>query len=60
MKVARAFTITAAAILSCNVAESEAQWLVGTSYAANAVVRQTVDGVHRRFHSIAGSNVGHD
>jgi hypothetical protein len=36
-------------LTSTNVAESEALWLVGTTYGAAAVVYYPVDGIHTRF-----------
>jgi hypothetical protein len=60
LKLCRAFVVDDTALVSSNVAETEAAWLVGTTYASGNVVRRTVDGVHRRFASAINSNVGND
>ena len=59
MRLVRAETITDSNMTS-SVAETEAAWASGTTYASGAVVRRTVDGVHRRFTSVQNSNTGHD
>lgn len=58
MKIVRPIDI-AAALVSTNVPETVAQWLVGTTYAADEVVRGTGDNAHRLYVSAAGSNTGH-
>jgi hypothetical protein len=59
MKLIRPVTVNDDVLNSSNVAESEAVYSAGTTYALNAIVRgNTTETAHRTFQSLVGSNVG--
>jgi len=61
MYLTRPETINASTGLSSsNVTESEAAWNSGTTYAEDAAIYKTIDGIHQRFVSAQDSNTNHD
>lgn len=56
MKIVRPMTVGASALLSSNVAETAALYSSGTTYAANAIVRQDAADGSRLYQSAVGSN----
>lgn len=55
-RIVRPFTIDDAALASTSVAETDALYNAGTTYSAGQIVRR--DTTHRRYESVAGSNIG--
>lgn len=60
MKIIRPQAITSANLVSSTVTDTEAAWAVGTTYAADAIVKRAKGGIERRFSSVGPGNVGHD
>lgn len=52
--------VTDAVLTDTSVAESEAAWAIGTTYALGNVVKRTLDNVHRRWISAQNTNLAHD
>lgn len=57
MKVIRPFTVNDTTLASTSVAETDAAYSAGTTYALGAAVRS--DATHRRYESLQSSNTGH-
>jgi len=56
----KALAVTETTLVYSNVPETLPAWSAGTTYAANAQVRQAVGGIQRIFTSKAGGNLAHD
>ena len=60
MKIIRPVAVTDTVFGSSTVPESEPVWVVGTTYALDAVVRgNTAETAHKLFLSVQAANVGH-